>query len=72
MEDQRKPWVVARVKPGAEEGDDKCFNVIQRDFKVQVEADDWIKSNIKNDEVLVSIRLGKGHMAVTRTAECDV
>lgn len=72
VEAERKPWLVVRVltldkTKDAEEDFPEKIEVYEpvttKTFKVQVEADAWIKDNINEDEVLISVRRGKAFKA---------
>lgn len=66
----RKPWIVVEI-----DQDFPGFSMKQvgeaGDFKVQVEADEWIKNNIAGSKNLASVRRGKSFKAVVRTTEVD-
>lgn len=64
QEEGRRPWMVAEV----EKGD---FHIIQDGFKLQSEADEWIRNHILDNQQLCSIRKGKAFEAVRKTTEIE-
>jgi hypothetical protein len=61
-ESVNKPWFVAAVNEGSASGEEKIIaNQIEKAgmFKLQIEADKWIRENADDDIIYASMRRGK-------------
>jgi len=63
-EEQNKPWFVAEVIKNAEDGSNIYTTCVDHEskpleFKLQIEADQWIKENAMEDVIYASVRRGK-------------
>ena len=59
--EQNKPWFVAKIAEPAFglEGMIEATQIPGTDFKLQIEADQWIKDNAEEDVIYASLRRGK-------------
>ena len=58
-ESEGGPWIAALIKIHEESGRIAVKQITDETFKLQIEADAWIKENAGEDDIYGSIRKGK-------------